>query len=151
MNEASTVTVTIPLPPQGASPNPKRSRWWEKSEAAAAYRSSTCLLATTELRKIGLKSGQVYAKRVRVSSEWWMGGKIIRVGRKTISDGLYRPKDQGNAIGALKAAYDGLVDAGLILDDQDPFLEVGRTVLHKRKDSGDRCEIVLTIEVLEWA
>lgn len=32
-------------------------------------------------------------------------------------DGKYRPEDAGNAIYALKAAIDGLIDAELILDD----------------------------------
>jgi len=33
------------------------------------------------------------------------------------SDGAYRPADIGNAIYALKAAIDGIKDAGLIVDD----------------------------------
>ncbi len=36
---------------------------------------------------------------------------------KRISDGLYRPEDAGNAIYALKAAIDGLIDAGVVVDD----------------------------------
>ena len=33
------------------------------------------------------------------------------------SDGVYRPTDVGNAVYALKAGIDGLIDAGLIIDD----------------------------------
>ncbi len=36
---------------------------------------------------------------------------------KRSRDGRYRPDDAGNAIYALKAAIDGLIDANLILDD----------------------------------
>lgn len=36
---------------------------------------------------------------------------------KRKSDGLFRPEDASNAIYALKAAIDGLIDAGLIVDD----------------------------------
>lgn len=36
---------------------------------------------------------------------------------KRARDGYYRPMDNGNAIYALKAAIDGVKDAGLIVDD----------------------------------
>ncbi len=36
---------------------------------------------------------------------------------KRARDGYYRPTDCGNAIYSLKAAIDGLIDAGLIVDD----------------------------------
>jgi hypothetical protein len=36
---------------------------------------------------------------------------------KRASDGFYRPMDWGNAAYALKAAIDGVIDAGLIVDD----------------------------------
>ena len=36
---------------------------------------------------------------------------------KRASDGYYRPTDIGNAIYSLKAAIDGIKDAGLIVDD----------------------------------
>lgn len=42
---------------------------------------------------------------------------LTLVWHKRASDGYYRPTDASNAIYSLKAALDGLIDAGLIVDD----------------------------------
>jgi hypothetical protein len=52
---------------------------------------------------------------------------------KRAADGYYRPLDAGNALYALKAAVDGLIDAGLVVDDD---------YRHVRRLTGivERCE-----------
>lgn len=65
---------------------------------------------------------------------------------KRTQDGYYRPMDCGNAIYSLKAAIDGIKDAGLIVDDD---------YAHVRELTGriERCETAalegLRIEVEE--
>jgi hypothetical protein len=109
------VEVFLPgvLPETWLSPNRG-----ERKEGRAAYaisgakmqmRGATGMLAELRVREISepfdpcrITLTLVYAKRAR--------------------DGYYRPTDCGNAIYSLKAAIDGLIDAGLIVDDDHTHL-----------------------------
>lgn len=42
---------------------------------------------------------------------------VLRWFKRTKGTNLYRPEDAGNAIYSLKAAIDGIIDAGLVVDD----------------------------------
>ena len=42
---------------------------------------------------------------------------VLRWFKRLKGTNLYRPEDAGNAIYALKAAIDGIIDAGLVVDD----------------------------------
>ncbi len=58
----------------------------------------------------------------------------------------YKPRDEGNAISALKAAIDGIVDAGLIKDDRAACLKWGDfEPLTKQEETQGRCGVILTI------
>jgi hypothetical protein len=56
----------------------------------------------------------------------------------------YRPRDIENAIGALKPAIDGMVDAGVIPDDSHMWLEWGRFRLSRVKN-GDAAGVYITV------
>jgi len=85
----------------------------------------------------------VPVKRIRVSSEWFMA-------RTETTKDRYRPLDSQNALGSLKAAFDGLVDAGLIESDGHKFLEIGTVTLNRSaKEHKGRCAVDLIIEVIE--
>ena len=135
------LTIKLPLPPAGASSN-SRSHWSKGVKDKRDYRQAAELFCTQAIRGISTKTPLPFAKRVRVSSEWWLG-------RRLPQDGRYRPRDVQNAVSALKAAFDGVVDAQLVKDDSAQYFELGRCVLHSAKDSGTRGEVALTIEVLE--
>jgi hypothetical protein len=59
-----------------------------------------------------------------------------------------RPRDEGNAIQALKPAVDGLVDAGLFFDDSHRYVEYGKYVRVDPQDAGGRSCVVLKFEIL---
>lgn len=65
---------------------------------------------------------------------------------KRSQDGLYRPEDAGNAIYALKAAIDGIVDAGLLADDDYTNL-VKLTGAVERCDAADEGLLVQVEEL----
>lgn len=88
--------VTLPLPPGQLSPN-ARGHWAKKDRAVKAYRT----LAANAVRLVG-----------RVPE--WPGATMAAV--------LYMPTantpDDDNAAASLKAARDGIADAGLVQDDK---------------------------------
>ena len=65
---------------------------------------------------------------------------------KRASDGYYRPTDWGNAAYSLKAAIDGIIDAGLIVDDDYRHVVRGSCAV-ERCDSS--VEEGLLVEVVE--
>jgi hypothetical protein len=44
----------------------------------------------------------------------------------------YKPRDSQNAISALKAAMDGMVDAGIVKSDAAAWVEIGKVSLYTR-------------------
>lgn len=62
-------------------------------------------------------------------------------------DKRYRPLDKGNAIGSLKAAIDGIVDAGVVPSDSHEWLSFGDIELYRTKDKhGGETGLTLVIE-----
>lgn len=136
MSRAS-VQIEIPLPPEGCGPNTYR-HWTKKSAAARTYREEAHLLARAA------HSGPPFDEPVIVSCEWFMGKTAAQ---KLGADRRYRPLDTANAIASLKAAIDGIVDAGVLTGDSHKHLSWGRTILHRAaKEHGGRACVVLTFE-----
>jgi hypothetical protein len=103
-------TIVLPLPPRGLSPNrPALTRGGRmaKVRATCAYRA----LARDRAREQGLASIP-WAKAEATARFWWPDKKR---------------RDIRNAEACLKAAYDGLVDAGWIVDDRAEVLTHGPT------------------------
>lgn len=94
------VTIVLPLPPAVLSPNSKVASWGGRFLQAAATRKQRCLA------------------RVAVESECIETAPWPKVVLKaTFFWKQKRRRDPNNAMGALKAAEDGIVDAGLVVDD----------------------------------
>lgn len=101
-----TVSIILPLPPRSLSPNcPVGSRGGRFAKAAAAkkYRAA----AKTAAEAAGIESGPWALASVTAS--FYYAAK--------------RRRDQDNAMAMLKPAYDGLVDAGLVVDDDFDHLK----------------------------
>lgn len=102
-----TLVFEVPLPPTGCSPNGQHGSAFEKARARSSYRETVRYEALNALRRARWRKPAA----VRVSLEFATGRSPVW------PDGLYRPKDPGNAVSAAKALLDGLVDAGVVDDD----------------------------------
>lgn len=91
------ITLTLPLPPRDCSPN-ARGHWSKKARAVKAYRERS----------------EMEARRVPASlRQQWEDAEAWIV--------FYLPdrrrRDRDNLMASLKAAWDGLTDAGVLADD----------------------------------
>lgn len=100
------VTVVLPLPAKVLSPNCP----------TASFRGR-CMKATATKR---------YRRITRVAVDA-AGIETLPWRRALVEVVFYhkvvRDRDQDNAMGSLKAAYDGLVDAGLVAKDTTEFMQ----------------------------
>lgn len=106
------ITFDVPLPPRGCSPNGQHGHWSTTSKARRQYRAEVLIHALVaagpharakESRKVSLLFG-------------------TKDGRKRRN---YQPRDVPNAVSAFKAGFDGLTDAGLLVDDSRTWMELG--------------------------
>jgi Holliday junction resolvase RusA-like endonuclease len=118
------LTLTIPLPPP-ALRNNARVHWSKKAQAVKSYRLLTQFRATTAmgLNKLAWKKATVQVTAYFPTA---------------------RHLDPTNLIDALKSAFDGLQDAGVIENDKD--LWPLRPVIVTR-DKNPRVELVITEEL----
>lgn len=98
----------ISLPPRNCAQN-AHAREFARASAEKCYR---------ELVAHSAQWLPFYAEHVIIDATFFVAGKGN-------ADGLYRPQDVQNAIGALKAAIDGIVDAGLIPGDSRKHVSWG--------------------------
>jgi crossover junction endodeoxyribonuclease RusA len=94
------ITITIPLPPAALKPN-SRPHWSRKARAAKAYRKAAWA-ATVAATSPGLPM------------RWRKASVQVTAFFKTV-----RHPDPDNLIASLKAAFDGIADAGLVADDKE--------------------------------
>ena len=108
------MNINIPmLPPKELSPNynPKRPHWAVKRRAAEEFKDTACMVAKIELL-------------------WYKanGGAWQPIPRATIQPIFYvsshRKRDPDNWLAMLKPAIDGLVDTGLLIDDDSEHVEL---------------------------
>lgn len=95
-----TVTVVLPLPPKVLSPNcavATPGGRFAKAAATKKYRR----LVKEAVEAEGIETAPW--KKIEVSAEFFFKDR--------------RRRDTDNAIATLKAMYDGIVDAGLVVDD----------------------------------
>ena len=90
------LTITLPLPHKGLSPN-ARCHWRAKAKHTKAYRRAA-----------------FYAARSATAAEprWTTARTSVRWYTKTV-----RHPDADNALSSLKACWDGMKDAGILADD----------------------------------
>lgn len=151
---AKVLTIEIPLPPHACSPNVKGHVHWRVSHAAAKEHRSQ--IAHTFK---GMFRGHVPSK-VTISTEWFMGlttrERAAKQAKaqgakakdiKKLAQARYRPNDIQNANSSLKAAIDGLCDAGMAPDDNHKWVDWGTTVLYRtEKEHKGRSCVVIRLE-----
>jgi len=93
-----TLTVTIPLPPRFLSPN-ARAHWRPKAACTKRYRRDAMIAAKAAM---GHAPPPLW-KRATLQAAFHHKARRLR--------------DDDNAMGSLKAARDGLADAGVVIDD----------------------------------
>lgn len=132
------VTVFVPfLPTTYLSPNRGERKEGRVpaiiSEHKAQMRAETCVWLCAQPQVKAISEPFAYA-RVSVVLRW----------HKRASDGLYRPEDATNAVYSLKAFFDGVKDAGLIVDDDYKHMELGGARV-ERCDSPQLEGVVVTV------
>ena len=107
------ISFTVPtLPARALSPNGAHGSFHEVAAARRALREATF---------------------AAIREKWASPPKFVRASitvgyyctNKKPGDGLYRPTDVFNAISACKPLFDGIVDAGIIPDDDYTHLVLG--------------------------
>lgn len=98
------MTITLPLPPRDLKPN-RRGSLWAYRRAAKAYRRDAFFAAKAALH----------------------GAEPPRLQKATVRALYYHRRmtdkmDPDNAIACLKPAIDGIVDAGILVDDREIML-----------------------------
>lgn len=96
------LVIVLPLPPKVLSPNARPRTWHAKNKATGRYRHAACL--ATQLANHPRRQWQ----HVTAQATFYWPAPARR--------------DVLNAEASLKAAYDGIVDAGLIPDDSYEIL-----------------------------
>lgn len=109
--------LELPLPPAQLSPN-ARPHWRAKAKAVRGYRQTAAALC-----------------RVAMARQHVVGGWTEATCRAYWYHRDRRRRDRDNLQASLKAAFDGLADAGLLLDDVGlthlpPVLRVDRERPH---------------------
>lgn len=141
----------VPLPPMQLSPNRKLHHMMT-SRAVAAYREDVRRLAWAAWARTPTVGFVPFADKARVALVFGTRRNYVpvaisssRIARmKHVPDGRYRPRDEANATAAAKALYDGLVSAGLLVDDSAEHMEAGRVRIDRSWGPGVR----VTVEAL---
>ena len=127
-----TVTIEIPLPPKFCQSNGPHFHWAVKAKARKQYREEAFYCA----RQV---HHAPFCGPVRLSV-------VVYAARKA-HDGRYRPCDAQNLTAALKGAIDGIVDSGLIADDNHRVLSWGEMAFRTTaEEHGGRSCVILTFE-----
>lgn len=129
--------IELPLPPKALSTNGNKGSWRRKHNAVKAYRAACATL---------LRAG--VGRRLSTPVTWHQD---YYASRADSALGLYHPKDEENAISALKAARDALADAGLIASDSRKHLRLGQCRLFSTaRECKGPGRVVVTLEEVEW-
>jgi Holliday junction resolvase RusA-like endonuclease len=123
VSQLDSITLILPLPPSKLNPN-IRVHWAEKSRAVKTYRN----IALFEAKKFlfDYDSPPLWAKAV-VSCEAFFSH--------------IRNRDEDNFQASMKAAFDGLADAGIVINDSG-FTHMPPVFSHDKKKP--RVEITIT-------
>jgi Holliday junction resolvase RusA-like endonuclease len=118
------ICITLPLPPAALHAH-NSGNWRSKAAPTRAYRQEAALLAKQEMRKE--RSSYPYEKG-ELSIDFHFPN--------------LRRRDTLNAVQGLKPAIDGLVDAGIILDDDWQRLTIGHIRSYLDKDNPRVCLVI---------
>jgi len=140
----ASMVLSLPLPPLGCTAQQGVHRF-VKSAATKQYREQARMTAFTQRLR-------PFTSKVRIHHVWFCaknpyeaaGGAQCKKKHK-----MYRPVDTANALQALKGAIDGLVDAGLFVDDKAANVCWGEHIrLGTTKENFGKCGLLLFIEVV---
>lgn len=123
---AETVTIILPLPGRRLSPNGSsgtRGSRFAKAAAIKKYRR----IAKEAVEAAAIETGPWPSARATVTFYW----------------PTHRRRDEDNALASLKAAYDGIVESGLLVDDDHRHLRREMPVFAIDKQN-PRVEITIT-------
>ena len=161
------MTFEIDLPPRSVSPNKESSTHWRgRGAGRSAYRNhgfALCRIAISKsvdyiarrynvfrhkeaaetrcLGKLKFTAPILPAiPRLRMSVEYHCGPTETW---EKGDNGYYRPRDEMNAIHALKAAVDGFCDAGLMVNDTAEWLHLGELSIVR---NAKRNAVIITVE-----
>jgi len=116
------ITIVLPHPPLHLRPN-SRAHWRRKAQAVKSYRQMAKVYA---IQALAMQTAPMWAKaKVSVT---WRSRTMIHM-------------DPDNIIASLKAAFDGLADAGVVANDRGLWPE-----RPKIETKASWAEVVLTIE-----
>lgn len=138
------VTLEIPLPPKGCAQN-DHSHWRVRAKANQIHKDEAFAVALEQYMRVGQLCPPVV-----VHHTWYMA-RDEREGMRGVPR-RYRPLDEGNAIGALKAAIDGIVLAGLLPSDAHNVLRWGDGRLFRtaKEHGGKSCVLLEFVESDIW-
>ncbi len=126
MSNAESVIIVLPLPVQVLQPNCTIGSFGGrmlKASAIKRYRALACLAVENECVET------MPWEKVAVQAEFFHKDK--------------RKRDEDNSMGSLKAAYDGIVDSGLVEDDDYEHMQRSSPVFSVDKKH-PRVELTIT-------
>lgn len=107
----------VALPYRELSSNGGHGHWAAEARARSMYRAEVALVAGSAA--INQRWDRPAVARVSLLFGIKGGRSVQR----------YQPRDLANAVAAWKAGYDGLVDAGVLVDDSRQHMEVGEVLI----------------------
>ncbi len=122
------LTVILPLPPPELSPN-SRCHWAKKAKVTNKYRVDAFKAMTAAICNARLLKSVPWRGDIGVRSAFFFKAA--------------RRRDRDNALASLKAAFDGVADAGLVFDD-DQFVPYPAVLSVDR--GNPRVELTFTTE-----
>jgi len=123
------ITIVLPLPNKVLSPN------WMAGTIRGRYYKASAIKRLRQLTKEAIEAECIE------TVPWPIVEVDVIFYWKT-----YRKHDEDNAIGSLKAVYDGIVDAGLVVDDDSKHMRRKIPVF----EVDHRCpKVILTLIRLE--
>lgn len=126
------LTFEVSLPYRALGQN-SRGHWRRKASFTAAYRQEAALVAASAIREQGWTPPASATVALEYGTK---GGRAVQ---------RYQPRDEANAIDAFKAGYDGLVDAGVVVDDSRKHLHIGGISI--TRDWGPGVRVTVTEEL----
>ena len=126
MKPRNAVSITLPVPPVALRPN-ARVHYHARGRAVKQYRGLARVLARSAM------TGTPRWTAATVGATWYFPTQ--------------RRRDRDNLLASLKAAFDGLVDAGLLADDSGLQHLPHKTIVER----GCEPRVVLTITPQETA
>jgi len=132
----SELRFTVPLPPKALSPNGAGRSWRAAQRPKAAYRQTVAAIARAAAQQAGWQTQEWV--RVHLTFHTSIHKRAL------VLDPGYRPRDTPNAVAAWKAGFDGLVDAGIVVDDDAAHLGMGAVTIDRTGRPGVR--VVITTE-----